>query len=202
MVDKSADSKVRETRAADISVSVNLDVKKENPGSKLKKKNRLKMKKMLRHQRFKEEKERIKRRRMAKAALKLSVAIYKDVMPMVGALAISSGEMMREKVIPAMKQFGEETSVRAGRVASETMKTLREYAPLVRDTLESSMGHIMVGMSNAGAGVSAAAKEFQSRYSSALAKIKQRHKEENKKDFHKHRSPDLGPEVVARITPR
>merc|ERR1719233_1759891 len=45
MVDKSADSKVRETRAADFSVSVNLDVKKENPGSKLKKKNRLKMKK-------------------------------------------------------------------------------------------------------------------------------------------------------------
>merc|ERR1719431_915140 len=157
MVDESADSKIRETRAADLSVSLNLDVKKENPGSKLKRKNRLKMKKMLRHQRFKEEKERIKRRRMAKAALKLSVAIYKDVMPMVGALAISSGEMMREKVIPAMKQFGEETSVRAGRVASDTMKTLREYAPLVRETLESSMGHIMVGMSNAGAGVSAAA---------------------------------------------
>merc|ERR1719357_943370 len=180
MMDKSTESKVRETRAADFSVSVNLDVKKENQGSKLKKKNRLKMKKMLRHQRYKEEKERMKRRRMAKAALKLGVAMYKDVMPMVGALAISSGEMMREKVIPAMKQFGEETSVRAGRVASETMKTLREYAPLVRDTLESSMGHIMVGMSNAGAGVSAAAKEFQSRYSSALAKIKKRHKEVRK----------------------
>merc|ERR1719430_1201308 len=202
MMDKSTESKSRVTRAADFSVSVNLDVKKENPGSKLKKKNRLKMKKMLRHQRFKEEKERMKRRRMAKAALKLGVAMYKDVMPMVGALAISSGEMMREKVIPAMKQFGEETSVRAGRVASETMKTLREYAPLVRDTLESSMGHIMVGMSNAGAGVSAAAKEFQSRYSSALAKIKHRHKEENKKDFHRHISPDLGPEVAVRITPR
>merc|ERR1719431_382861 len=202
MMDKSTESKIRETRAADLTVSVNLDVKKENPGSKLKKKNRLKMKKMLRHQRFKEEKERIKRRRMAKAALKLSVAIYKDVMPMVGALAISSGEMMREKVIPAMKQFGEETSVRAGRVASETMKTLREYAPLVRDTLESSMGHIMVGMSNAGAGVSAAAKEFQSRYSSALAKIKHRLKEENKKDFHRNSRPDLGPEVAVRITPR
>merc|ERR1719233_2354626 len=202
MVDKSADSKVRETRAADFSVSVNLDVKKENPGSKLKKKNKVKMKKMLRHQRYKEEKERMKRRRMAKAALKLGVAMYKDVMPMVGALAISSGEMMREKVIPAMKQFGEETSIRAGRVASETMKTLREYAPLVRDTLESSMGHIMVGMSNAGAGVSAAAKEFQSRYSSALTKIKQRHKEENKKDFHRHIRPDLGPEVAVRITPR
>merc|ERR1719369_533571 len=202
MVDKSADSKVRETRAANVSVSVNLDVKKENPGSKLKKKNRLKMKKMLRHQRFKEEKERIKRRRMAKAALKLSVAIYKDVMPMVGALAISSGEMMREKVIPAMKQFGEETSVIAGRVASETMKTLREYAPLVRDTLESSMGHIMVGMSNAGAGVSAAAKEFQSRYSSALAKIKKRHKEENKKDLHSNKRPELGPEFAVKITPR
>merc|ERR1719369_2101546 len=143
MVDKSADSKVRQTRATDFSVSVDLNVKKENQGSKLKKKNRLKMKKMLRHQKFKEEKERMKRRRMAKAALKLSVAIYKDVMPMVGALAISSGEMMREKVIPAMKQFGEETSERAGRVASETMKTLREYVPLVRDTLESSMGHIM-----------------------------------------------------------
>merc|ERR1712083_978595 len=106
---------------------------------------------------------------------------------------------MREKVIPAMKEFGEETSAKAGRVASETMKTLREYAPLVRDTLESSMGHIMVGMSNAGAGVSAAAKEFQSRYSSALAKIKQRHKDEN---FHRHISPDLGPEVAVRITPR
>merc|ERR1719309_1092811 len=201
MMDKSTESKIRETRAADLSVSVNLDVKKENPGSKLKKKNRLKMKKMLRHQRFKEEKERIKRRRMAKAALKLSVAMYKDVMPMVGALAISSGEMMREKVIPAMKQFGEETSVRAGRVASETMKTLREYAPLVRDTLESSMGHIMVGMSNAGAGVSAAAKEFQSRYSSALAKIKQRHKEENKRDFRKNIRPDLGSEFAVKITP-
>merc|ERR1719153_573849 len=100
MMGKSTESKIRETRAADLSVSLNLDVKKENPGSKLKKKNRLKMKKMLRHQRYKEEKERIKRRRMAKAALKLSVAIYKDVMPMVGALAISSGEMMREKVIP------------------------------------------------------------------------------------------------------
>merc|ERR1712179_347897 len=161
-----------------------------------------KMKKMLRHQRIKEEKERIKRRRMAKAALKLGVAIYKDVMPMVGALAISSGEMMREKVIPAMKQFGEETSVRAGRVASETMKTLREYAPLVRDTLESSMGHIMVGMSNAGAGVSAAAKEFQSRYSSALAKIKKRHKEENKKDLHSNKRPELGPEFAVKITPR
>merc|ERR1719153_1661471 len=202
MMDKSTESKIRETRATDLSVSVNLDVKKENPGSKLKKKNRLKMKKMLRHQRFKEEKERIKRRRMAKAALKLSVAIYKDVMPMVGALAISSGEMMREKVIPAMKQFGEETSVRAGRVASETMKTLREYAPLVRDTLESSMGHIMVGMSNAGAGVSAAAKEFQSRYSSALAKIKKRHKEENKKDLHSNKKPELGPEFAVKITPR
>merc|ERR1719233_1338547 len=202
MVDKSADSKVRETRAADFSVSVNLDVKKENQGSKLKKKNRLKMKKMLRHQRYKEEKERMKRRRMAKAALKLGVAMYKDVMPMVGALAISSGEMMREKVIPAMKQFGEETSVRAGRVASETMKTLREYAPLVRDTLESSMGHIMVGMSNVGAGVSAAAREFQSRYSSALAKIKEKHKEEKQKDFHRHIRPDLGPEVAVRITPR
>merc|ERR1719153_931280 len=202
MADNSAESKIRETRAADLSVSVNLDVKKENPGSKLKKENRLKMKKMLRHQRFKEEKERIKRRRMAKAALKLSVAIYKDVMPMVGALAISSGEMMREKVIPAMKQFGEETSVRAGRVASETMKTLREYAPLVRDTLESSMGHIMVGMSNAGAGVSAAAKEFQSRYSSALAKIKKRHKEENKKDLHSNKGPELGPEFAVKITPR
>merc|ERR1719153_312664 len=202
MMDKSTESKIRETRAADLSVSVNLDVKKENLGSKLKKKNRLKMKKMLRHQRFKEEKERIKRRRMAKAALKLSVAIYKDVMPMVGALAISSGEMMREKVIPAMKQFGEETSVRAGRVASETMKTLREYAPLVRDTLESSMGHIMVGMSNAGAGVSAAAREFQSRYSSALAKIKKRHKEENKKDLHSNKRPELGPEFAVKITPR
>merc|ERR1719369_464696 len=202
MMDKSTESKIRETRAADLTVSVNLDVKKENPGSKLKKKNRLKMKKMLRHQRFKEEKERIKRRRMAKAALKLSVAIYKDVMPMVGALAISSGEMMREKVIPAMKQFGEETSVIAGRVASETMKTLREYAPLVRDTLESSMGHIMVGMSNAGAGVSAAAKEFQSRYSSALAKIKKRHKEENKKDHRSNKRPELGPEFAVKITPR
>merc|ERR1719315_494277 len=202
MMDKSTESKVRETRAADLTVSVNLDVKKENPGSKLKKKNRLKMKKMLRHQRFKEEKERIKRRRMAKAALKLSVAIYKDVMPMVGALAISSGEMMREKVIPAMKQFGEETSARAGRVASETMKTLREYAPLVRDTLESSMGHIMVGLSNAGAGVSAAAKEFQSRYSSALAKIKKRHKEENKKDLHRNTRPELSPEFAVKITPR
>merc|ERR1719315_77411 len=202
MMDKSTKSKIRETRAADLSVSVNLDVRKENPGSKLKKKNRLKMKKMLRHQRIKEEKERIKRRRMAKAALKLSVAIYKDVMPMVGALAISSGEMMREKVIPAMKQFGEETSVRAGRVASETMKTLREYAPLVRDTLESSMGHIMVGMSNAGAGVSAAAKEFQSRYSSALAKIKKRHKEENKKDLHSNKRPELGPKFEVKITPR
>merc|ERR1719244_187805 len=202
MMDKSTESKIRETRAADLSVSVNLDVKKENPGSKLKKKNRLKMKKMLRHQRFKEEKERIKRRRMAKAALKLSVALYKDVMPMVGALAISSGEMMREKVIPAMKQFGEETSVRAGRVASETMKTLREYAPLVRDTLESSMGHIMVGMSNAGAGVSAAAKEFQSRYSSALAKIKKRHKEENQKDLHRNIRPELDPEFAVKITPR
>merc|ERR1719369_660505 len=201
MMDKSTESKIRETRAADLTVSVNLDVKKENPGSKLKK-NRLKMKKMLRHQRFKEEKERIKRRRMAKAALKLSVAIYKDVMPMVGALAISSGEMMREKVIPAMKQFGEETSVIAGRVASETMKTLREYAPLVRDTLESSMGHIMVGMSNAGAGVSAAAKEFQSRYSSALAKIKKRHKEENKKDLHSNKRPEFGPEFAVKITPR
>merc|ERR1719369_414149 len=202
MMDKSTESKIRETRAADLSVSLNLDVKKENPESKLKKKNRLKMKKMLRQQRFKEEKERIKRRRMAKAALKLSVAIYKDVMPMVGALAISSGEMMREKVIPAMKQFGEETSARAGRVASETMKTLREYAPLVRDTLESSMGHIMVGMSNAGAGVSAAAKEFQSRYSSALAKIKKRHKEENKKDLHSNKRPELGPEFAVKITPR
>merc|ERR1719153_825667 len=202
MMDKSTESKIRETRAADLSVSVNLDVKKENPGSKLKKKNRLKMKKMLRQQRFKEEKERIKRRRMAKAALKLSVAIYKDVMPMVGALAISSGEMIREKVIPAMKQFGEETSIRAGRVASETMKTLREYAPLVRDTLESSMGHIMVGMSNAGAGVSAAAREFQSRYSSALAKIKKRHKEENKKDLHSNKRPELGPEFAVKITPR
>merc|ERR1719315_337045 len=202
MMDKSTESKIRETRAADLSVSLNLDVKKENPGSKLKKKNRLKMKKMLRQQRFKEEKERIKRRRMAKAALKLSVAIYKDVMPMVGALAISSGEMMREKVIPAMKQFGEETSVRAGRVASETMKTLREYAPLVRDTLESSMGHIMVGMSNAGAGVSAAAKEFQSRYSSALARIKKRHKEENQKDLHRNTRPELSPEFAVKITPR
>merc|ERR1719233_2674518 len=202
MMDKLTESKIRETRAADLSVSVNLDVKKENPGSKLKKKNRLKMKKMLRHQRFKEEKERMKRRRMAKAALKLGVAMYKDVMPMVGALAISSGEMMREKVIPAMKQFGEETSVRAGRVASETMKTLREYAPLVRDTLESSMGHIMVGMSNAGAGVSAAAKEFQSRYSSALAKIKQRHKDENRRDFRRNIRPNHSYEVVARITPR
>merc|ERR1719153_1986135 len=202
MMDKSTESKIRETRATDFSVSVNLDVKKENPGSKLKKENRLKMKKMLRHQRFKEEKERIKRRRMAKAALKLSVAIYKDVMPMVGALAISSGEMMREKVIPAMKQFGEETSVRAGRVASETMKTLREYAPLVRETLESSMGHIMLGMSNAGAGVSAAAKEFQSRYSSALARIKKRHKEENKKDLHSNKRPELGPEFAVKITPR
>merc|ERR1719153_952819 len=202
MMDKSTESKIRETRAADLTVSVNLDVKKENPGSKLKKKNRLKMKKMLRHQRFKEEKERIKRRRMAKAALKLSVAIYKDVMPMVGALAISSGEMMREKVIPAMKQFGEETSVRAGRVASETMKTLREYAPLVRDTLESSMGRIMVGMSNAGAGVSAAAKEFQSRYSSALAKIKKRHKEENQKDLNRNIKPELDPEFALKITPR
>merc|ERR1719357_425865 len=202
MMDKSTESKIRETRAADLTVSVNLDVKKENPGSKLKKKNRLKMKKMLRHQRFKEEKERIKRRRMAKAALKLSVAIYKDVMPMVGALAISSGEMMREKVIPAMKQFGEETSVRAGRVASATMKTLREYAPLVRDTLESSMGHIMVGMSNAAAGVSAAAKEFQSRYSSTLAKIKKRHKEENKKDLHSIKRPEHGPEFAVKITPR
>merc|ERR1719369_315728 len=202
MMDKPTESKIRETRAADLSVSVNLDVKKENPGSKLKKKNRLKMKKMLRHQRFKEEKERMKRRRMAKAALKLSVAIYKDVMPMVGALAISSGEMMREKVIPAMKQFGEETSVRAGRVASETMKTLREYAPLVRETLESSMGHIMLGMSNAGAGVSAAAKEFQSRYSSALARIKKRHKEENKKDLHSNKRPELGPEFAVKITPR
>merc|ERR1719357_35856 len=202
MMDKSTESKIRETRAADLTVSVNLDVKKENPGSKLKKKNRLKMKKMLRHQRLKEEKERIKRRRMAKAALKLSVAIYKDVMPMVGALAISSGEMMREKVIPAMKQFGEETSVRAGRVASETMKTLREYAPLVRDTLESSMGHIMVGMSNAGAGVSAAAKEFQSRYSSALAKIKKRHKEENQKDLNRNIKPELDPEFALKITPR
>merc|ERR1719315_42972 len=57
MMDKSTESKIRETRAADLTVSVNLDVKKENPGSKLKKKNRLKMKKMLRHQRFKEEKE-------------------------------------------------------------------------------------------------------------------------------------------------
>merc|ERR1719153_1485352 len=202
MMDKSTESKIRETRAADLSVSVNLDVKKENPGSKLKKKNRLKMKKMLRHQRFKEEKERIKRRRMAKAALKLGVAMYKDVMPMVGALAISSGEMMREKVIPAMKQFGEETSVRAGRVASETMKTLREYAPLGRDTLESSMGHIMVGMSNAGAGVSAAAKEFQSRYSSALAKIKKRHKEGNQKDLHRNIRPELDPEFALKITPR
>merc|ERR1719369_1637303 len=202
MMDKSTESKIRETRAADLSVSLNLDVKKENPGSKQKKKNRLKMKKMLRHQRFKEEKERMKRRRMAKAALKLGVAMYKDVMPMVGALAISSGEMMREKVIPAMKQFGEETSVRAGRVASETMKTLREYAPLVRDTLESSMGHIMVGMSNAGAGVSAAAKEFQSRYSSALARIKKRHKEENQKDLHKNKRPELSPEFAVKITPR
>jgi len=202
MMDKSTESKIRETRAADFSVSVDLDVNKENPESKLKKKNKLKMKKMLRHQRFKQEKERMKKRRMAKAALKLSVALYKDVMPVVGALAISSGEMMREKVIPAMKEFGEETSARAGRVASETMKTLREYAPLVRDTLESSMGHIMVGMSNAGAGVSAAAKEFQSRYSSALAKIKQRHKDENQRDFRRNIRPDLGPEVVARITPR
>merc|ERR1719153_1873057 len=202
MMDKSTESKIRETRAADLSVSVNLDVKKENQGSKLKKKNRLKMKKMLRHQRFKEEKERMKRRRMAKAAFKLGVAMYKDVMPMVGALAISSGEMMREKVIPAMKQFGEETSARAGRVASETMKTLREYAPLVRDTLESSMGHIMAGMSNAGAGVSAAAKEFQSRYSSALAKIKKRHQEENKKDLHSNKRPELDPEFALKITPR
>merc|ERR1719369_896807 len=38
MMDKSTESKIRETRAADLTVSVNLDVKKENPGSKLKKK--------------------------------------------------------------------------------------------------------------------------------------------------------------------
>merc|ERR1711970_712992 len=101
-----------------------------------------------------------------------------------------------------MGEFGEETSVRAGRVASETMKTLREYAPLVRDTLESSMGHIMVGMSNAGAGVSAAAKEFQSRYSSALARIKKRHKEDNQKDLNRNIRPELSPEFAVKITPR
>ena len=204
VMDKSTVNEIRKIRAADISVSVDLDVKKENPGSKLRKKNKLKMKKMLRHQRFKQEKERMKKRRMAKAALKLSVALYKDVMPVVGAFAISSGEMMREKVIPAMKEFGEETSARAGRVASETMKTLREYAPLVRDTLESSMGHIMVGMSNAGAGVSAAAREFQSRYSSALAKIKEKHKEEKQKEFHRNRGPShaIGPKIAVKITPR
>merc|ERR1719369_397449 len=45
MMDKSTESKIRETRATDFSVSVDLNVKKENLGSKLKKKNRLKMKK-------------------------------------------------------------------------------------------------------------------------------------------------------------
>ena len=200
-VDKNIGSKIRETRAVDFSVSVDLDVKKEKTGSKLKK-NRFKMKKMLRKQRIKKEKERLKRRKMAKAALKLGVAMYKDVMPVVGALAISSGEMMREKVIPAMKQFGEETSVRAGRVASETMKSLREYAPLVRDTLKSSMNNMMVGMRKAGAEVSAAAKEFQSRYSSALAKIRAREGEEKLKDFHRTPDYEFGSEVAVKITPR
>merc|ERR1719357_2050805 len=65
MMDKSTESKIRETRAADLTVSVNLDVKKENPGSKLKK-NRLKMKKMLRHQRLKEEKEKMLRHQRLK----------------------------------------------------------------------------------------------------------------------------------------
>ena len=59
---------------------------------------------------------------MAKAVRKLGAMVYKDVMPVVGALAVSSGEMLNEKVIPAMKHFGLETSARAGRVASNTIE--------------------------------------------------------------------------------
>jgi len=200
--------KARDRRAVEYSLSIDL----AGPGGKskqeLKKQARLSLrrkKEMLRRKSMKEKRLKEKRLKMAKVALKL---MYKDVLPVVGALAISSGEILREKVIPAMK----DASVRAGRVATDTIQALQEYAPLVRDTLQSSMREgmdtvqssmresmdtvkssmresmdtVMVGMKKASVGVSAAAKEFQSKYSSALTRL--RAKQAKKVERHRLRT--------------
>merc|ERR1712025_721160 len=199
-VDKNRVGKVRESREAKFSVSVDLGVKKEKLERKHKNQHSLRMKKLLLRQRKKNE--RLQRKKKAKAVRKLGAMVYKDVMPVVGALAVSSGEMLNEKVIPAMKHLGLETSARAGRVGSNTMEALKQFAPLVRDTIRSSVDQMMVGMKKAGAGMSVAAKEFQAKYSTTLAKIRAK----QEKDKHSsrrtlgHRQP--GTRATMKITPR
>jgi len=203
--------KARDRRAAEFSLSVDLT----GPGGKskkeIKKQARLSLRrKMLRRKAMREKRLKEKRLKMAKVALKL---VYKDVLPVVGALAISSGEILREQVIPAMK----DASARAGRVATDTIQALQEYAPLVRDALQSSMREsmdtvqnsmrdsidtVMVGMKKASVGVSAAAKEFQSKYSSALTRL--RAKQAKKVERHRLRTSgqDLDYGGARNIVPR
>ena len=62
--------------------------------------------------------------KLAKVVLQLGVIVYKDVLPVVGALAISSGEMLKEKVVPAIKQLGHSAKRRAGRMADYTIQVI------------------------------------------------------------------------------
>jgi len=110
--------------------------------------------------------------KLAKVALQLGVLVYKDVLPVVGALAISSRKMLREKVVPAVVKFGHSASHKARRVAKGTMNTLRAYAPLVRDTLKVTFHTVVGGVRQASHEVKVVAEEFRKNYSSALAKMR------------------------------
>lgn len=121
--------------------------------------------------------------KLAKVVLQLGVIVYKDVLPVVGALAVSSGEMLKEKVVPAIKQLGHSAKHRAGRMADYTIQTLHAYAPLVKETLKTTLNTVVGGVKQVGRGVTAAAKEFKKRYSSALGRLRERRAREKQESL-------------------
>jgi len=135
--------------------------------------------------------------KLAKVALQLGVVVYKDVLPVVGALAISSRKMLKEKVIPAVVKFGHSASHKAGRVAERTMNTLRAYAPLVKDTLQVTLHSVVGGVRQASHEVRDVAQEFRKNYSSALAKMRARQVKEEVKLKQGGRKASSPPPVIS-----
>lgn len=159
-----------------IEVSLNLSGSKKSKALKRKKTSKQMSKK---RQRLSREKNR-RNLKLAKAVVALGKVVYKDVMPVVGALAISSGQMLEEKVVPAMKELSYQARAGAGRVADSTIKTVREYLPVVRKTLKSTMDSVVSGVTLARNSAQEAALEFQVRYAAALEKMEKKKEKELK----------------------
>merc|ERR1719427_2651852 len=108
--------------------------------------------------------------------------VYDEVTPVLGDLATSSGDLLRQQVMPAMEHIGHGASYQAGRVGN-TIKT--SVAPTVRDVLKSTLNTVFTRVPKMIQQLSHeahdAAKVFRGGYTAALGKMRSRQEKEEER---------------------